>query len=322
MTHVAAPSRLHFGLLSLPPAEAATARRFGGVGLMVRSPGLALEVRPAPDWSAAGPLAGRALKFARRFAASFPPGAVGPHHVRVESAPPEHAGLGTGTQLGLAVARALEGASGLGPLGTADLARRVGRGLRSALGIHGFERGGFLVEAGKRNLQAVSPLVARADFPEPWRVILVLPPWGVGRHGREEIQAFDQLPGGAAGLARTETLCRLVLLDMLPALAERDLASFGEAVHQFNRLVGEMFQTIQGGTYSHPGTAELVAYARAQGLRGVGQSSWGPGVFAFAADADEAGHFARQLREHFSLRPEEVLVTQGCNRGATLDRVD
>jgi beta-RFAP synthase len=318
MIRVTAPSRLHFGLLSLPAPESHAPRHFGSVGLMVSQPGLALRIEPAEEWSAAGPLAERALAFGRRFADSFPPGAVGPHHLVIEHAPPEHTGLGTGTQLALAVARALAGSCGLDGLDAVALARRVGRGRRSALGIHGFARGGFLVEAGKRTEEAISPLVARADIPEPWRIVLVLPPWGPGLHGADEGRAFEQLGAGPAGPARTERLCRLVLLDMLPALAEHDLDTFGEAVYELNRRVGEMFRRVQGGTYAHPRVQELVEFVRRQGVAGVGQSSWGPGVFALTADLDWAVHLTGQIRRQFALQADEALVTTACNRGATV----
>jgi beta-RFAP synthase len=318
MIRVTAPSRLHFGLLTLPTADTAPARRFGSVGLMVKAPGVALQVQPSAAWSAEGPLAQRALEFAHQFAAQFPE-AVRPHQVRVESSSPEHMGLGTGTQLGLAVARALAVSCGLGDLDAIALARVVGRGLRSALGIHGFDRGGFLVEAGKRTPDAIGSLVARAAFPEAWHVVLVLPPWGQGLHGVDESQAFSRLQNEPANLKCIDTLCRLVLLDLLPALAERDLEVFGEAVYEFNRRVGEMFRRVQGGTYAHPNIKELVEFIRGQGVRGVGQSSWGPAVFAITNGAGRAGRLGQQIRDQFSLTAAEVFLTQGCNRGAEVE---
>ncbi|HZT83636.1 MAG TPA: hypothetical protein VFA26_25625, partial [Gemmataceae bacterium] len=195
MTRVVTGSRLHFGLFTLAPpgrwpdlpgAPAHPARRFGGVGLMVEAPGVRLAVEPAAAWSAEGPLAERALAFARRFAGSLPPGSVPPHHVHVERAAPEHAGLGTGTQLGLATARALAVSSGLPGMAAEELADRVGRGARSALGVHGFAQGGFLVEAGQGPAGGISPLVARAVFPEEWRVVVALPAGEPGLHGGAE----------------------------------------------------------------------------------------------------------------------------------------
>src|SRR5260370_41078345 len=62
-------SRMDFGLLSFPSGlnwpnhlgeVTMPARRFGGVGLMVQSPGIELQIRPTKNWSAQGPLAERA----------------------------------------------------------------------------------------------------------------------------------------------------------------------------------------------------------------------------------------------------------------------
>jgi beta-RFAP synthase len=334
MIRVRTPSRLHFGLLSFSAAtcwpnrlgEAAVpARRFGGVGLMVRGPGVCVSARPASRWSAEGELADRALGYARRFAATFPQeaglGSLPPQHLLVEHCSPEHSGLGTGTQLGLAVAQVLASAWELPSLDAVELARRVGRGARSALGIHGFARGGFLVEAGKRAAGEIAPLVARAAFPEAWRLVLALPPWGTGRHGPAENEALARL-GDQTLPAQTDALCRLVLLGMLPALAEHDLPAFSEALFDFNARNGELFAEAQGGTYASPRLAEVVAFVRSQGVRGVGQSSWGPTVFAVVADEEQARPLAGRLRDRFALGPMEVWITEASDRGATWEDRD
>jgi beta-RFAP synthase len=319
-------SRLHFGLLSLPGEGAWSdrhgkpvlpARRFGGVGLMIQSPGITLRARPAREWSVEGPLAERALRHARRFQHSLEdeaPASTSPQHLTVAAAPREHVGLGVGTQLALGVAALLAHAWGRA-LSVEELALRVERGARSALGVHGFAQGGFLVESGKGPGIALAPLAARVDFPQAWRVVLVLPEQSPGLHGGAEQAAFARL---AAPLPATDSLCRLVLLGMLPALVEEDLPAFGEALHDFNARVGEMFAPVQGGTYAGPATAELIAFLRRQGVAGAGQSSWGPGVFA-VVEQDRAEHLAGRLRDFVGPAGAEVHVTAACNRGAQLE---
>ncbi len=325
MPRIRSASRLHFGLISLPAEGAAwldrhgqpvlPARRFGGAGLMVELPELVVRCEPAPAWSAEGPLAERALAFAGRFSRALGEASPGrvlpPQRLVIESAPREHAGLGAGTQLALAVARLLAEVGGE-KLTAAELAQRVGRGARSALGVHGFAHGGFLVDAGKRSESALAPLAARQEFPAHWRVVLVLPDHQPGLHGKEEREAFARL---TAPPAVTEALCRLVLLGMLPALAEADLPAFGEALFDFNARVGAVFAPVQGGTYASPAVAELVAFIRRQGVAGVGQSSWGPGVFAIT-DEERAAHLAGQLRG--LVAAAEVQVSQACNHGAMM----
>jgi beta-ribofuranosylaminobenzene 5'-phosphate synthase len=314
MTRVRAPSRLHFGLLnpsaggawaSIDGGPALPARRFGGVGLMVEEPGVEVSVHPAARWGADGPLAERALAFARRVAEALPE--LPPRWVTVGRAAPEHAGLGTGTQLGLAVARALTADAGL-DLPAAELARLSGRGRRSAVGVHGFERGGLIVEAGKAGDEPLAPLVVRAEFPEPWRVVVAVPAGAPGVHGADEERVFEGLDAPPPA----DALCRLVLLGMLPALAARDLSAFGEALGDFNARAGEVFARAQGGRYAGP-AAELIAFLRGLGARGVGQSSWGPAVFG-VAEADRADDWARQLRDRFP--GATVWVTAASTAGA------
>jgi beta-RFAP synthase len=327
---VRTPSRLHFGLLSLPGQDrwpnsegqrTLTARRFGGVGLMIESPAVQLVAEPSPAWAAEGPLADRALEFARRFALSTPGADLPPHRLRIEHAPPQHIGLGVGTQLGLAVARALVQSTGLETMASGELALRVGRGNRSALGIHGFALGGFLVEAGKAEPEHLSPLVARIAFPDDWRLIVVMPPGGQGLHGADEQEAFHRLQSLPMDLATTDSLCRLALLGMLPALAERDFASFSEALYDFNLRAGSAFAPVQGGCYAAPQTAELVAWIQRRGVRGVGQSSWGPTVFAVAPDEARGAHLVESLRHGVKLEPARVLMTRASNLGAQTEEL-
>jgi beta-RFAP synthase len=326
-------SRLHLGLLSVahdvasaPERDGLPAhidRRFGGVGLMVQGPGVHLCAAPATTWSAAGPLADRALRFARQTAQAVTDECgvtPQPLHFQVHAAAPEHVGLGTGTQLGLAVAGAAVATWGL-QSDLVSLARWSARGRRSAVGVHGFARGGLIVDAGKRTTSTLAPLATRVEWPEQWRVVLALPvglPAPVkGLHGKAEAEVFAQLAGAEAA-APTEALCRIVLLGLLPAAAESDLQSFGEALFDFNRRAGEAFATVQGGTYAGSAVAGLVTFFRAHGIRGVGQSSWGPTVFAVVGDADEAHAVARRVRERGPI-PVEVVVTTPLNEGATVE---
>src|SRR5262249_50286852 len=147
VTRVEASSRLHFGLLSLPVGgdrwdDGPPRRQFGGVGLMIDSPQVAVSASPAREWSARGPSAQRALKFAQPFAATLPDRPA--FAIEVQSAPEEHAGLGSGTALALSVARAIAVETGHADWPATELAGRIGRGERSAVGIHGFDRGGLI----------------------------------------------------------------------------------------------------------------------------------------------------------------------------------
>jgi beta-RFAP synthase len=324
MTRVEAPSRLHFGLLSLPADDAERSpgfsdghglpvRAFGGVGLMIDTPSVAVSVRPATKWRAEGSASARALQFAQKFVEGLPPAEGRAFHILVERCPLEHTGLGTGTALGLAVARALAIELGHAAWPAVELARRVGRGERSAVGIHGFERGGFIVEAGKLPGEAIAPLVCRYEFPDDWRILVIQPSEPSGWHGDRERRAFAQLRRDSdAGL--TETLCRLILLGMLPALASSDCDAFSEALYEFNARVGAVFAPVQGGTYGSPAVAEVIDFLRGQGVRGAGQSSWGPTVFGLVPDIERGTDLARRVGERFTAA--RCLIAKGNSAGA------
>jgi beta-ribofuranosylaminobenzene 5'-phosphate synthase len=307
-------SRLHLGLLSLPGATGPgplAARHFGGVGLMIEEPAVEVTAAPAREWAADGPARERALDTARRAAAALPEERRRPLRIRVEQCPQEHVGLGTGTQLTLAVAMAARSALGDAPDPIA-LAAEVGRGMRSGIGVHGFVKGGFLVDGGKGPNTPVAPLICRHDFPSDWRILLAMPRHEQGLAGAGERAAFSQLGKQAANPAETEMLCRLVLLGLLPALTERDLPAFGEAVFEFNRRAGLLFKASQGGEYRSPEAAALVAALRDFGVRGVGQSSWGPTIFAID-EADRLTAATEYLRRRMS--ELELSVTTARNRG-------
>ena len=293
MIRVVAPSRLHFGLFRVPIAgePEAGARAFGGVGLMVDQPGAVVTVRPADAWQFEGPLASRAQVFAARFMLSVPEERRRPFQVLVERCPAEHTGLGVGTQLGLAVAKALAVACGERDLPAAELAARVGRGERSAIGVHGFDRGGLLVDAGKTAGQGVSPLLAHVTLPDAWRVMLFAPGGASDWHGDDERRAFATASGGDP-----DALRHLAETALVPAAARGDLDAFGEAIHEFNRRAGEPFAAAQGGAYASTEIAGLIAGVRKCGVRGVGQSSWGPTVFAVVGSADTALSLVQRFR--------------------------
>jgi beta-RFAP synthase len=306
---VRAGSRLHFGLLA-PGAGAP--RRFGGAGLMVERPGITLRVERAERSEAGGPLAERALEYARRLTGREAP----PLCIEVEKAPPGHVGLGTGTQLALAVARAISLLAGEKP-SAAELASRLGRGRRSAIGIHGFELGGFIVDGGKTEAGGIAPLVARHPVPERWRILLVIPPGGAGLSGAGEEEAFRRLEE-TAPLAM-EALCRTLLLGLLPALVDGDFPAFSEALHDYGRHAGEGFQEVQGGAFMSPVVADLVHFFRREGIRGTGQSSWGPAVYAFFEDEERARAVAARLEKNPCSRGAEVILTLPLNRGAAVE---
>ena len=168
---VTAPARLHFGMLD--PAGIGS-RRFGGCGVAVEFPRVVVAVRPSSgeEVTAHGSQAERAAAFARRAREAF--GHQGGIEVDVREAIPPHSGLGSGTKLGLAIARGVAELAGISAR-PEELADASGRGARSSVGCWTFAAPGLVVEAGVREHDSISPLVARHPMPDRWRCVLALP---------------------------------------------------------------------------------------------------------------------------------------------------
>jgi beta-ribofuranosylaminobenzene 5'-phosphate synthase len=313
MIHVRTGSRLHFGLID--PAGI-IGRYYGGAGLMIDAPSFHLTFEPADAWAIEGPAAERARSILDRLRVSCPEQIGRPQQIRILEAIPEHRGLGSGTQLALSVARGLAEAYRWPERTPEALASLVARGARSALGIHGFAQGGFLFDAGKAEQQEIAPLAARVNFPDDWRIVLVIPNGVQGLHGDAERTAFAALK---PSLAATERLSRLALTGILPALTQKDFAPFSEALYDFNRLAGESFRGVQDGVYANADVAGLVGELRNCGVAGVGQSSWGPAVFAVMSSAGAAAHLADNLKTDLALSTEEVTISAAKNSGAVVN---
>ncbi len=306
-----APARLHFGLYALGHSE----RKFGGIGVMIRPPEVRLELSPARKFEITGAEIERAKIFAERWQ-SFYAAELPACRMHVAAALPAHAGLGSGTQLALSVGTALS-AWVERPIDEPQvLARALSRGNRSAVGTYGFSLGGLIAERGWGPDEHFPPLDARIEFPAEWRFVLLRPTATEEANlvfGSEEEQALSTLPPPPTSV--TEKLIRVAQERLLPAAAAADFSSFSKALFDFNRQSGMLYASVQGGPYNGPRVAELVEKCRSLGIEGVGQSSWGPPVFALLPSAPEAEDFVAKFQQTSLL----IDIAAGCNRGAVIN---
>jgi beta-RFAP synthase len=284
-------ARLHFGVFDL---RGDRGRWFGGLGASAPSPTLLVSAgpaEPAERLDVHGPDAERAARYAARFLRyhGLDRGAA----IRVHRALPPHAGLGSGTQLALAVGRALAELHGLETSG-ADLARSVGRARRSAIGTWTFAGGGLVVEGGKpRDADSCGPLVARLPFPDSWRCVVAVPHAEHAISGFAEAAAFEQLPAPPA--REVEQVAHLVLMSLLPALSDADLPAFGAALTELQQVTGRWWAAVQGAPFAGAST-DLVRRLAEWGACGVGQSSWGPAVYGIVDGAAAGAKLAAEAR--------------------------
>jgi beta-RFAP synthase len=308
---VKTPARLHLGLIDM---NGDLGRMFGGLGVGIDHPNIIVEAQNAENFSVTGQETEIATILAKRFFSAYK---VQPKvHINVVQTIPAHIGLGSGTQFSLAIATAL--ASLLEVEATIpELAVAMGRARRTAVGTSIFERGGFVVDGGKNlNTTKCPPLIYRQPFPREWRFIVAVPNLKEGLSNSEENHAFDRLtkmPAEDAG-----QICRLIMLKLLPALAEHDIESFGSSLTKIQIITGNHFAQAQGGTYASPAAAECVEFLKKVGTYGVGQSSWGPALYGVVKQEEAKAVLSKvkaYLREGMG---GQAFIAKANNKGATI----
>ncbi len=267
-------------------------------------------------------------------------------HVRLLNALPLHSGLGAGTQLAASVAAGLELFTRAQPTSSAQpaanclqptlwqpildaqptlsaqwLSQHADRGLRSAVGLVGFLRGGLILDEGYPSDQACGtkadrmtrPLAAQTQqLAAQWRVVLAVPQQRAEISGAKEAEVMAEL-GSLPNPHRPQMLA-LAQRAMGLAADNNHFVEFTDCLDRYMQFGAQLFSRYQGGMYNGADVTEAVQLAQAVGLRGVGQSSWGPTVFGFAETQACAEHRAEQLRRQ---RPDwSVRISTPATCGA------
>jgi beta-RFAP synthase len=314
MIKVVTPSRLHLTLIDL---NAEIGRVDGGAGIALESPGLEVFATEADNIEIIGNslLTGKMKKAVQ---ALLPAGKG--IRLHIDHSLPDHVGLGSGTQAALSAAVAVNKIYGLGK-SVRELAVAVGRGGTSGIGVAAFENGGFILDGGHKfkDKGAFSPSSAshvppgpvlfRRDFPD-WPIVLVMPN-GQGAHDTEEIDLFKKFC--PIPLAEVQEICHVILMQMLPALVEEDLESFGKAINHI-QTVGFKRREVELQSQS---VLDIKDYMRDNGASGSGISSFGPVVYGIVGSFAEG----KRLQQEVQRMLDEsvggtVLLTKARNKGA------
>ena len=320
---VRTPGRLHLGMISFGNPAVPS---FGGVGVMVAGLGVGVRLTPASTLTASGPLAERAVAFARQCAEAWSLGQVG-CAIEVTAAPPAHVGLGSGTQLALAVAAGMrhiflvdEAAVTRKRVSvdeTFHLAAAVGRGRRSCIGIYGFAGGGLILEAGRfvgDLSEQVSPLVARVTLPEAWRCVVFIHHDAEGLFGEAEKEAFARLQPVPEKISAE--LSRIAAEELMPAAERGAFDAFGDAVLRYGRLAGKPFEPESSRLPFHEALGDLIDLVGECGIRGVAQSSWGPAVMACCDSPGSAERLVATLTGRGLAARYQMVITRFDRHGA------
>ena len=314
--YVKTPARLHLGLIDL---RGDWGRKFGGLGVGIDHPNIVLNAQKSKELLVMGEKSELARSLARKFLDIY--NIESNAEIHVKQTIPEHSGLGSGTQLALAIATSLAKLFNI-KVSTQELASVMGRGQRTAVGTSIFSKGGFVVDGGKPVENGVcltkkfSPIIFRQPFPEDWRFVVAIPSIYKGLANEEESTAFRNLPLVSA--EAVGKICRQIVIKILPALMEHDIKNFGESLTQIQTLVGENFAEVQGGRYSNQAIAEGIEFMRSEGAHGVGQSSWGPAFYGLTQNEEEAERIQSRMKTFLGTKQAEVFVARANNKGACI----
>ena len=281
------PSRLHFGLIDM---NGEIGRIDGGIGLALEAPCTTVEVKKSDtiqaECKSEPEIIGRLETAIKNVCDHYSlPGA----HVNVLERPLPHVGLGSATQTFLGAAHGICNLFNI-EASSPELAYLVGRGGTSGIGVAAIQTGGFIIDGGhsfrrdensKHGYTPSSasggmkppPVLIRHDFPD-WEILVVVP-LGEGASGLREITLFKVVC--PVPLSQVQQMCHIILMQMVPAVLEKDLEAFDRSMIDFQKLGFKIFELRAQTQLLH----DCLQFIKDSGGLGAGMSSWGPAVYAF-----------------------------------------
>jgi beta-ribofuranosylaminobenzene 5'-phosphate synthase len=316
--YVKTSARLHLGLIDL---GGALGRIFGGIGVAINQPNVILEAQLAQKLELKGEKTELLRPMVERFLENRQ--ITSKVSINVKQTIPEHVGLGSGTQLSLAVATAIAKLFDVN-FSAESLAHETGRGHVSGVGTALFEKGGFVVEAGLKGignkptaeaLEKMPPVIFHQPFPQNWFFVVAIPDVKKGLSGKEENKAFDLLQ--PMPQEKAAQISHQIVMGMLPALREEDIVTFGNSLTEIQRIVGDYFASVQGGRFSSSPSGDCIKHMLENGAFGAGQSSWGPTAYGLVQGEGEARKLAASTKNFLQKSVGgQVFFTKANNKGA------
>ena len=317
MIKITTPCRLHMTLIDM---NGEIGRMDGGAGLTLSSPNVKITAEETDEIQIEG-LQGFADRM-KKVAESVLPEGKGVK-INVEQLIPAHVGFGSGTQTSLAVAAAVNELYGL-EKSVRELAFAVKRGGTSGIGVTAFEKGGFVVDGGHRfkdkgaflpsaaSKVPPGPVLFREDFPD-WDIVVALPN-EKGMHDQEEIETFKKfcpLP-----IEEVREISHIVLMQMMPAVIEGDIESFGAAINHVQTVGFNKRESL-----IWPGFVKSIASFLRSQCYGAGVSSFGPVVYALVDNREEGRRLQTEVQKMLDESVGGVtMMTRAKNSGAEISK--
>jgi len=331
---ITTPCRIH---LSLIDENGYTGRVDGGIGLMLDRPNVVFEAsNNAEEFKietlkyyresieVINEIASKVFKTFNISNKNF--------HFNLKRYFPSHIGLGSKTQLSLAIATAITKLKNISNLTTTQLTKLVERGGTSGIGWKGFETGGFILDGGHdfgkgKEKETFLPSSAsnsanpaltlfRHDIPQNWRFFLVIPSVKKGAYGDEEVSVFQNY----APIPRNEVneVSHQIIMKIIPSLINNDLSGFGEGL---KRIQSIGFKKIEI-SLQHQVVKDLLNFFDEYGLKAYGMSSFGPSVIGIVESDSEAVDLLKTVQKNRKNRGGHIYICKPNNKGAKIEYLD
>ncbi len=321
---VASSARLHLGFYNILGNNIA----YGGFGVAIDKPRVVVEAYPADSHGVIVEAPSDIRGVIENVAKTLGTDGI---RVVVNETIPRHVGLGSTTQLVLSTAVALSRVFGL-DYTVRELAVKLGRGFVSGIGIACFEKGGFVMDSGRkvvngriekpRTVNDLPKPVIQVSVPDNWYFIVAIPWEKRGLEDREEeplLSAPEKPPHDLQ-----EEIYRNFLLGILPGIMNNDPILFGKALSKIQVLVGKYFSKHQGGIFCCSETEQIIEEMKKLGVLGYGQSSWGPVAYGLVHGQEKALTIANDLTKYVRDTgiKADVIVVKPRNHGAKIEFIN
>jgi len=330
---ITTPCRIHLSLIDL---NGYTGRVDGGIGLMLDEPNVVFEAsNSAKEFKieahryyresieVINEKASKVFKALNINNKNF--------HFHLKQYYPSHVGLGSKTQLSLAIATAIAKLKNL-DISHKELTNLVDRGGTSGIGWRGFKTGGFILDGGHdfglgkeketflpssaSNSADPALTIFRYNIPENWRFVIAIPNVKKGAYGDEEVSIFQK----HTPIPKEEVneVSHQILMKVIPGLLKNDLAVFGEGI---KRIQSIGFKKIEISLQSKI-VKDLLNFLEEYGVKAYGMSSFGPSIIGITESDSEAEKLMKKVKRRLLGVGGHFYLCKPNNEGARYDILD
>ena len=252
-------------------------------------------------------------------------------HFNLKRYYPSHVGLGSKTQLSLAIAIAITKLKNKS-VSVLELTKLVQRGGTSGIGWRGFEKGGFIIDAGHNfgkgkekesflpssaSLTADPALtIMRYPIPEHWRFVLVIPNVKKGAYGDEEISIFQS----HAPIPKEEVneVSHQILMKVIPGIINEDLECFGDGLKRIQRIGFKKIEI----SLQHDIVKNVLSLFEECGVKAFGMSSFGPSLVGVVESDEDANKLLKTVQMRLKNIIGHIYICKPNNCGAKIEFLD